>query len=121
MELLRRAQLLTGLVLGDQIVEVLRDPYGNVEADLVLQAEGGGLWMSDQGPGDRVYLLDAVAILEGVAYRVDHGERTQPVPDEVRGVLCHHATLAQDPLPEGSHILDDVGIRVLGRDDLQQL
>jgi hypothetical protein len=67
LQLLGRLQLLARLILGDGLVEVLGDAHGDVQANLVVEAKRGGLGMPDQGSRYGVYLLDAVAVVEGVA------------------------------------------------------
>jgi hypothetical protein len=66
-ERLRRLELLARLIFRDGLVQVLGHPDGDVEPDLVVEAERGGLGVPDQRARDGVYLFDAVPVLEGVA------------------------------------------------------
>src|SRR5215211_7578521 len=116
-----RFYLLARLVPGGGLVEVLGDADGDVEADLVVQTKSGGPGVPDQGPGQGIDLLYAVAVLEGVPHRLHPGEAPEPVPDEVRRVLRDDAALAQNPLPEVAHEPDDLGVGLSGWDDLQEL
>src|SRR5215213_5966918 len=77
--------------------------------------------MPDERPGYGVDLLDAVAVLEGVARRLHPCEAPEAVPDEVRGVLGDHTTLAEHAFPKIPDGLDDLGVRVLCRYDLHEL
>ena len=121
LELLGRLEFLARLVLGDGLVEVLGHADGDVQPDLVVEAERGGLGVADERPRYGIYLFDAVAVLEGVARRLHPGEGPDPVPDKVRGVLGDDAALAEHALPEVPYGLDDLGVRVLRRYDLHEL
>ncbi len=77
--------------------------------------------MTDEGAGDRVDLLDAVAVLEGVASRLHPRVAPQAVGDKAWRVFGDHAALAQEPLSEGARGLNDLSVRLGGRDDLHQL
>lgn len=96
------------------------DVRHRVEPDDVGGAEYGRLGPTHHRPEDLVRLRDADAELGHPVEDRCHAERTDPVGDEVRGVLGVYHALSEHRLTELGHGGEDPGIGVGARHDLQE-
>ena len=120
-EYLVRKQFLAELIFWDQLIEVLRDPNHDIQANLVSEAEGGRIGSTDQRAGDGVNLFDAIPIIECIIHGLHAAVASDPVSNEIGRVFRNHHTLAQPALSKSAHVFHYLGIGIRGRDDLKEL
>ena len=116
-----RKQFLAELIFWDQLIEVLRDPNHDIQANLVSEAEGGRIGSTDQRSGDGVNLFDAIPIIECIIHGLHAAVASDPVSNEIGRVFRNHHTLAQPALSKSAHVFHYLGIGIRGRDDLKEL
>ncbi len=92
---------LARLVVGDVLVEVLRDVAERVQPHDVGRAERRRLRVADERARQRVDLLDREPPLRELAQRLHHAVDADAVADEVRRVLRDDDALAQVNPREG--------------------
>ena len=107
-------------VIGNGVIEVAGDADSDIEADQVIQVEGGGLGPSDQGTGQAIDFFDGVAVIEGVVGGLRAGERHEAIADEIGCIFAKDSALAQHVGAKAQH---EVGDRIVSTgvgDDFQQ-
>ena len=117
----RDEQLLAEWVFRDQGIEVLCHADRNIQADLVHEPEGGGIGATDQRPGERIHLLDTIAVLQRIADRLLTAVAAETIGDKVWRAFSDHDPFAQYTLAERAHVFRDLGIGICRRDDLKEL
>ncbi len=116
-----RDEEVAALVLGQGLVEVRHDVVGRVEAHEVDRPEDGGAGPPQGRADDGVDVLDPHALGEHEVHGVGHVVDADAVGDEVRDVLADDDALAEHVLAEAGHVLDDLLLRLLAGDDLDEL
>ena len=92
----------------------------DVDAGNVHRAEGRAAGPAHGRSGDRVHFFDGVATAGDGLERAHDAVERDVIADEVRRVLRDDDALAQVVIGERADLLDDGGIGVSRRDDLEQ-
>ena len=116
----RSAQNVPVLIVRDQVVQVVADKRGDVDADDVKETERGGFGPPEQGAGEAVHLFDCVVIGNGKLQQAAHDIAEHAVADEVGHVLCDHDALAQPLFGKLFHVGNDDRIRAGAGNQFQQ-
>ena len=117
----RQLELLAERVVGNGLVEILRDVLPDVEPDDVEEAIAGALGKADQRAGEGVHFLDGEIVFDGQALDRGAEESADSVADEVRRVFAGNDAFAEMAVAEIGDERNDIRTGCRAGNDFDQM